>query len=62
MDIAGYLDTISAYRCYLEKKNIARGSEDDPLCQFIKDTLNETKGDDVRYNWIQKFSLIILKN
>lgn len=29
--VLGYLETVSAYRCYLEDHSIERGSEQDPL-------------------------------
>lgn len=34
--VTGYMDSVSAYQCYLEDHKIAKGSEDDPLVIMTK--------------------------
>lgn len=34
--VVGYMDSISAYQCYLEDKGIMKGSNDDPKVQMQK--------------------------
>jgi hypothetical protein len=46
--IIGYLESVSAYRCYLEDKHIAKGSEEDPV-EIVKAKFLEHGNPDVDF-------------
>ena len=46
--VLGYLESISAYRCYLEDHKIAKGSDEDPL-QIVRKKFEELGNPDVDF-------------
>ena len=46
--IIGYLESVSAYRCYLEDKHIAKGSQEDPV-EILKAKFAQYENPDVDF-------------
>lgn len=57
-DLLGYLNSISAYNCYLEDHKIEKGSEKDPLQQFKEVALSQDPN--ATYDFITPYFVVVL--
>ena len=56
--VLGYLNSVSAYQCYLEENKIEKGSENDPM-RIFKEVVDEVNSD-ITIDFVTPYYVILL--